>query len=270
MQAWRSFLVLVSLVSFSNVGCSQQPAAANPAPQSNAGPQVSGSDPLASPSQPGYPAGDQGQPPAPQAQPAPQVAPQGGQQPVVQPVQQPAPVGQQPVVQPVPVGQQPGVQPAPIGQQPVVQPVPQAGQPLPAVQPVPAPLLLPTAGEMPRIYNLMLATRRFENFVGHTVAASQLAVCLPGLTPEQKTERFMAMLSAMARSRLDVVREAYAVGIFDNPQVTMIAAVLSCKAGTRTAPLMVQALEASYIQVLRDFRLANELYQVEVAARLMQ
>ncbi len=247
---WALCFAVVSSQAFAQQATPQPPKPGlQPAPQT----QQQGVDPLAGTTQPGYPV-DPAQPatPATPAQPAP-VTP--GQQPApVTPGQQPAPV----------VGGQPapvvGVQPAPVV----------GGQPAPVVGVQPAPvLLLPAAPEMRRIYNLMMATRRFANGVGHTVAASQLAICLPGLTPEQKVQTLMATMSALARSNIPVINEAFAFGIYDDAQVSVIASLLACKAGARTPVQMVQSLGAAYRELLINYNLLDSLYQVEVAVRLM-
>ncbi len=67
-----------------------------------------------------------------------------------------------------------------------------------------------------------------------------------------------------------VVNQAFRENICDNAQVTIIAAVLACKQAGRTPVMMVQSLSAAYQEVLNRYRLINELYQVEVAARLLQ
>ena len=112
--------------------------------------------------------------------------------------------------------------------------------------------------------------RGFNDGQGHTVAASQLAACLPGLTPEQKVEEMMTIIYALSTSRHEVIHQRIVAGIANDSAITSLATHLACKKGNRTAAQMVSKLEIAYSEFLNERWVQwNSFHNVVVVANLL-
>src|SRR5688572_24003261 len=102
-----------------------------------------------------------------------------------------------------------------------------------AQPPVPPLFIDHAAKEFTPIYQRMRQIG-FGNNVGHTIAASMIASCLPPDKPETKVELLETAVLELSRSPYPVIAESFIRGIECDARVTILAATLACKKGTRS------------------------------------
>jgi hypothetical protein len=104
------------------------------------------------------------------------------------------------------------------------------------------------------------------------MAASLLVNCLSGLNAEEKAAAMDEMLRTIVARQIPVlVQAAEVLGTQEMaPQLSLLAAILSCKKGERTSEQTVDALVNAFAEIqAAPFSFAPFFHNLFVAANLM-
>lgn len=149
----------------------------------------------------------------------------------------------------------------------------------PAPTPTPAPVLAvveatalyDNAVELPNIQN-QLEKRGLTNGGGHTMGASLLVNCLPGLTAEEKADVLFELYEIIHARRIPAIGLAIRQLGWPtvSPQITLLAATLACKRGDRSSLDTVVALEKAFTEIQgAGLNFKGLFHNLFVAANLM-
>lgn len=110
-------------------------------------------------------------------------------------------------------------------------------------------IVTPRSSEVYEIYNLFTKRLGLPNQAGHTMAAGVLTRCLDNRNAIDQVKDFADIVKALKLAKSETI----AAGAQKlTPQMTFVAANLTCKKGTRTAGDMVVALETVYGALVAD------------------